>query len=173
MLAYQHHVDYGLHVVRVRPFNHIGPRQAPEFAISGFAKQIAESEAGHRAPVIAVGNLGAKRDLTDVRDVVLAYWLGVRNGEPGEVYNVCSQVALPMREILDRLLAMSSRKITVEQDRERLRSSDVPLVLGNCAKFRKLTGWSAETPLDKALRDTLGYWRHKSLEAGSGASLPS
>lgn len=164
MLAYQYHKNFGLYIVRVRPFNHIGPRQSPDYVVSGFAKQIAEIEMGQKEPVITVGSLEARRDLTDVRDMVSAYWLAVREGRAGDAYNICSEKAFSIREILDRLLAMTSKKISVRQDPQRLRFSDVPLVLGDCSRFRDQTGWRAETPLETVLGDTLDYWRRNTSE---------
>lgn len=159
MLAYQYHKNYGLHIIRVRPFNHIGPRQTPDYVVASLAKQIAEIEQGLREPVITVGNLEAKRDLTDVRDMVLAYWLAVQQGQAGCVYNICSETAYSVGELLDKLLAMAGKVIEVRQDPKRLRPTDVPILLGDCTRFRDLTGWKPRIPIDTTLRDTLDYWR--------------
>lgn len=163
MLAYQHHRSFGLDIVRVRPFNHIGPRQSPDYVVSSFAKQIAEIEKDLKEPVITVGDLEAKRDFTDVRDMVLAYWLAIRKGKAGEVYNICSEKAFSIRELLDRLLAMSSGRITVRQDPETLRFSDVALLLGDSTKFRRQMGWRPDIPLTSTLHETLEYWRRNCL----------
>lgn len=172
MLAYQYHRNFGLHIVRVRPFNHIGPRQSADYVVSSFARQIADIEKGIKEPVITVGNLEVRRDLTDVRDMVSAYWLAVREGRAGDVYNVCSEKAFSIREISDRLLAMTSNKISVLRDPQKLRSSDVLLVLGDCSRFREQTGWRAETSLDTVLSDTLEYWRQTASEIQAKRSTP-
>lgn len=159
MLGYQYHASHGLHIVRVRPFNHIGPRQSPAFVTAAFAKQIAEAEAGRTPPTIQVGNLEAKRDFTDVRDMVAAYYLALSKGEPGEVYNIGSGIARSIREVLDILLAESKIELTVQEDPSRLRLSEVPVVACDSRKFRERTGWEAKIPLEESLRDTLNYWR--------------
>jgi GDP-4-dehydro-6-deoxy-D-mannose reductase len=159
MLGYQYYASHSLPVVRVRPFHHIGPGQSPAFVASDFAKQIAEAEAGLREPVMHVGNLEARRDFTDVRDMVRAYHLAVTRAEPGEVYNIGAERSYAIREVLDMLLAFSTVPIEVEQDPARLRPSDVPELLCDCSRFRAQTGWRAEIPLERTLKDTLDYWR--------------
>lgn len=164
MLAYQYFRSYGLQVVRTRSFNHIGPRQSADFAISGFAKQIAEAEAGRGEPEIIVGNLGVERDFTDVRDVAQAYWLAATMGKPGESYNICSGAGVSVSDLLERLVAMSSlgsQGIEVKVDPKRMRPSDVPSLVGDCSKFVRLTGWQRSIPLDQSLHDVLDYWREK------------
>lgn len=158
-LALQYHISYGLRTVRVRPFNHIGPRQALGFVTSDFAHQIAEIEAGRRPPVVRVGNLAARRDFTDVRDIVRAYSLAVTRGEPGAVYNIGSDTAVSIEEILGCLLRLSSAAIRVETDPARMRPSDVPLLVCDSARFRQRTGWAPHIPLEQSLRDILDYWR--------------
>ncbi|OGD25838.1 MAG: GDP-mannose 4,6-dehydratase [Candidatus Aminicenantes bacterium RBG_13_63_10] len=161
MLGYQYHKSYGLRVVRTRGFNHTGPRRGEVFVTSTFAKQIAEVEKGKRPPVIHVGNLEAKRDFTDVRDMVRAYWLSLEKGVEGEVYNIGTGKAVTMQEVLDRLLGLSKVKVRVELDPARLRPSDVPILEPDCSKFVKLTGWKPEIPFDRTLRDLLDYWRER------------
>ncbi|HIC94455.1 MAG TPA: SDR family oxidoreductase [Anaerolineae bacterium] len=161
MLGLQYRLSHGLHTVRVRPFNHIGPRQSERFVASAFAKQIAEVEANLRPPVIRVGNLSAKRDFTDVRDVVRAYWLILNRGEPGEVYNIGSGVPRSIRELLDILLGLSKVEISVKQDPSRLRPSDVPISYCDFTKLRERTGWQPTIPFEESLRDVLNYWRQK------------
>ncbi len=158
-LGYQYFLSHRLPAVRLRPFNHIGPRQGPGFVVSDFAKQIAEAEAGKRPPEVHVGNLDSKRDFTDVRDMVRAYHLALTMGEPGEVYNVGSGQAHSVGEILERLLAMSTAKIVVVPDAARLRPSDIPILVCDCAKFRVRTGWAPVIPLERTLSDVLAYWR--------------
>ncbi len=161
LLAYQYFKSYGLKTVRTRGFNHTGPRRGEVFVTSNFAKQIASIEAGLREPVIRVGNLDAQRDFTDVRDMVRAYWLAVTKATPGEVYNLASGRAVTIRELLDRLLALSETEVEVEVDPERLRPSDVEILLGDYSKFRSDTGWEPVIPLEQTLEDTLDYWRQK------------
>jgi GDP-4-dehydro-6-deoxy-D-mannose reductase len=150
---------YYLKIIRVRPFNHVGPRQAPDFVCSSFAKQIAEIEKGLREPIIKVGNLEAKRDFTDVRDMVRGYWLALDKGEPGEVYNICSERAIQIKGLLNHLLELSSRKVEIMKDPKRMRPSDNPILQGDSAKFRRRSGWKPEILLDKTLKDILEYWR--------------
>ena len=159
LLSYAYFKNYNLNIIRVRPFNHIGSRQSPEFVCSSFAKQIAEIEKGMKEPVIMVGNLEAKRDFTDVRDMVRAYWLALNKGEPGEVYNICSGRVIQIREFLNNLLKLSSKVIKIMADPKRIRSSDNPILQGDYSRFRRKTSWEPEIPLDETLRDTLEYWR--------------
>jgi len=161
MLAFQYFKSFNMHMVRVRPFNHIGPRQSPGYVVSNFAKQIAEIEKGWKEPVISVGNLEAKRDFTDVRDMVRAYWLALQRGEPGEVYNICSGKALSIKELLQKLLAMAKKDIEVKQHPGKVRPSDVPLSLGDCSELREKTGWKPKIPVEKTLQDALDYWRRR------------
>ena len=159
MMGYQYFMSFKLPVIRTRGFNHEGPRRGPVFVCSDFAKQIADIEKGRRPPVIRVGNLEARRDFTDVRDVVRGYWLSLEKGEPGEVYNICSGRAWTIREMLDLLLGMTKAKVKIEQDQARMRPSDVPVLLGDAAKFNKATGWKPTIPFETTLRDLLEYWR--------------
>ena len=161
MLAYQYFQSYGLRVVRTRAFNHTGPRRGDVFVTSNFAKQIAEIEAGQRPPVIHVGDLNPKRDFTDVRDIVRAYWLSLEHCSLGEVYNVASGKAYRIKEVLKILLDNSGQDIEVVEDPERLRPSDVPLLLGDNSRFCKATGWSPEIPFEQTAKDLLDYWRER------------
>jgi len=160
-LAYQYFRSYGLHTVRTRGFNHTGPRRGEVFICSNFARQIVEIEKGKIEPVIHVGNLEARRDFTDVRDMVRAYWLCLEKGEGGEVYNIGSGKAYPVKEILDMLISLSEVEVKIEVDSERLRPSDVPILLADSTKFRNLTGWQPEIPFTKSLKDLLNYWRER------------
>lgn len=161
LLAYQYFKSYGLRTVRTRGFNHTGPRRGDVFVTSNFAKQIVEIEKGKKEPVIHVGNLEAKRDFTDVRDIVRAYWLAAEKGEEGEVYNIGSGKSLAMKEMLDMLLSLSKAKVKVQVDPERLRPSDVPILLSDCSKFKSLTGWRPQIPLEQTFKDLLNYWRER------------
>jgi len=158
-LGYQYFRSYGLRAIRTRGFNHEGPRRGEVFVMSNFARQIAAIEAGRQEPVIRVGNLDSVRDFTDVRDMVRAYWLAAEKGEPGEVYNIASGSGITIREMLDRLVAMSSVELRIETDPARMRPSDVEVLLGDSSKFREATGWEPRIPLERTLADTLAYWR--------------
>jgi GDP-4-dehydro-6-deoxy-D-mannose reductase len=151
--------DAGIPVVIARAFTHVGPRQDPSFATSSFARQIATIEAGGAEPVLYVGNLSARRDLTDVRDTIRAYRLIVERGSPGAIYNVCSGVARPMSAVLDGLLAAARVPIEVHVDPARLRPNDTPLVLGDGTRLRQETGWQPRVPFERTLADLLDYWR--------------
>jgi len=144
-----------------RSFNHTGPRQRETFVCSAFAKQIARAELGLGDPEIKVGNLVARRDFSDVRDVVRAYQAILERGVPGEPYNVCSGSAVSMEEILQTLLSHSSGRFRVTVDRERYRPVDVPLLLGSAEKLHRDTGWTASYKITATLRDLLDYWRTK------------
>jgi GDP-4-dehydro-6-deoxy-D-mannose reductase len=159
LLGYQYFRSYGMDVVRTRGFNHEGPRRPNVFVASDFAWQISEVEKGRRDPVLHVGNLDARRDFTDVRDMVLGYWLALEKGEPGEVYNICSGKDYSIREVLDLLLGMTHIQIEVRPDAKRLRPSDVPVLRGDNTKFRRATGWEPRIPFEQTLRDILEFWR--------------
>ena len=161
LLAYQYNQSYGMKTIRTRGFNHTGPRRGEVFVTSNFAKQIASIEAGLREPVIRVGNLEAIRDFTDVRDTVRAYWLAVKKGKPGEVYNVCTGIGITIQELLDKLLALSTAKVEIAVDPDRLRPSDVEILVGDYSKLKADTGWEPRIPFDKTLEDTLEYWRRQ------------
>jgi GDP-4-dehydro-6-deoxy-D-mannose reductase len=151
-------VEDGLHVVVTRSFNHTGPRQSPDFAAPGIARQVALVERGALAAV-KVGNLDAQRDLTDVRDTVRAYALLMKAGAPGAVYNVATGAARPIRAVLDGLVARARTKIRVETDPERLRPSDVAVLAGDVARLKAATGWLPVISFDRMLDDLLAYWR--------------
>ena len=161
LLAWQYFKSYGLRTVRTRGFNHTGPRRGEVFICSNFAYQIAEIEKGKRKPIIKVGNLEAKRDFSDVRDIVRAYWLCLEKGKEGEVYNIGQGKAYSMKEVLDMLLSLSKVEVKVEVDPERLRPSDVPILISDSTKFRRLTGWKPEIPFEQSLQDLLDYWRER------------
>jgi len=149
----------GIHVSIARSFNHFGPRQDPFFAASGFARRIADIEAGKWEPELAVGNLDARRDLHDVRDTVRAYRLILEKGVDGRAYNVCSGRAISIRALLDKLLAHARVPITVRVDPSRYRPNDVPLLLGDPSRLQTELGWLPELDLDRTIEDLLGYWR--------------
>ena len=159
LLGYQYWMSWKVDSVRTRGFNHEGPRRGPVFVASDFAKQIADIEKGRKPAVVRVGNLEARRDFTDVRDMVRAYWLALEKCEAGEVYNICSGRAWSIREVLDHLLSLTEAKVEVREDPARLRPSDVPNLLGDNTKFVKATGWQTTIPFEQTLRDMLDYWR--------------
>src|SRR5262249_13242219 len=160
-LAYQYWKRHGLHAVRTRGFNHTGPRRGEVFVTSTFARQIAAIEKGRREPVVRVGNLEAIRDFTDVRDMVRAYWLALKRCEPGEGYNICSGRGYPIRSVLDILLSQSTTRVEVREDPDRLRPSDVEILLGDCTRFQRTTGWQPTIPFEVTLKDLLDYWRDR------------
>lgn len=159
MIGVEHQRAHGMHVVRARAFNHTGPGQTPRFVVSSFAKQIAQIEAARQAPVLGVGNLSARRDFLDVRDVVEAYLALVDRGEPGKAYNVSSGRAIAMQSLLDGLLAHAKVGIEVETDPALLRPVDVPELVGSHAALTAATGWEPKIPIDQTLLDVLEYWR--------------
>lgn len=163
LLGFQYWHSYKIKVIRSRAFNHSGPRRGEVFVDSNFALQIAKIEQGIQEPIIKVGNLDAKRDFTDVRDIVRAYWLATEKCEPGETYNICSGKAYSINNVLDKLLSLSTRNdIKIEKDTLRLRPSDVPLLSGDNGKFRQATGWVPEIDyLNQTLEDMLNYWRQR------------
>lgn len=150
-----------LETVIVRPFNHFGPRQRPDFVISDWARQIAMAEAGLSEASIRVGNLEAARDFSDVRDMVRAYLAVAEKGMPDKAYNISSGRAYRVGDILQLLLERARIPIAVREDRERLRAREIPLVVGDCAVFRADTGWSPEHSLEDGLGATLDYWRSR------------
>jgi GDP-4-dehydro-6-deoxy-D-mannose reductase len=159
-IGMQYFLSYKQQVIRLRPFNHIGPRLSPEISVSRFAKQIVAIERGQHEPILSVGNLDAKRDFTDVRDIARAYVLAESHCEAGEAYNIGSGTSYRIGDILNELLAMSSVKITVREEQSLLRASDIPELLCDATKFISRTHWKPEITLDQSLRDTLDYWRN-------------
>jgi GDP-4-dehydro-6-deoxy-D-mannose reductase len=159
MLAYQYGLNGHLHVVRVRPFNHTGPRQSPRFVCSDFARQIVDAEKGRRPAEVHVGNLQPKRDFTDVRDVVRAYRDILKGGASCEVYNICSGISVSIGEILEKLLALSGRQLKVVQSLDRTRNSDAGEIRGDYRKIQKAVGWKPDIPLARTLEDMIEYWR--------------
>jgi GDP-4-dehydro-6-deoxy-D-mannose reductase len=154
------HAEQGLTVTVARAFNHLGPRQDPFFAASGFARRIADIEKGRWAPEISVGNLEARRDLTDVRDTVRAYRLILERAGPGEAFNVCSGCAVSIRQVLDMLIARARLPVRITVDPARYRPNDTPLLVGDPKRIRDRFGWSPEIPLDRTLDDLLESWRN-------------
>ncbi len=152
----------GLQILFSRSFNHTGPGQDASFAAPSFARQIARIEKGYTPPEITVGNLDAARDLHDVRDTVRAYAAIVECGTPGRIYNVCAGRTYKIRDVLDRLVAMSRVPVTIKVDAARYRPSDNPILLGDRTRIERELGWKPEISLDQTLSDLLDYWRNKS-----------
>ncbi len=162
LLSYQTAVmKDGLEIVRARPFNHIGPRQSPQFAVANFARQAAAIERGESPPVLETGNLESRRDLTDVRDTVAAYVLLMHKGRPGEAYNVGSGQNVSMQTVLDRLLALAGLKVEVRRRPELMRAVDQAVARVDASRLRRETGWIPKYTLDQTLSDTLEYWRSR------------
>lgn len=165
MLAVQYARSYGLRTVVTRGFNHTGPRRGQVFVTSSFAKQIAQIEAGQQPPILSVGDLTSRRDWTDVRDMVRAYWLAsdwlAQGGEPGSVFNTGRGACISVGEMLDVLLGHTDARITVEQDAARLRPSDVTLLWADIERFQQATRWEATIPFEQTMADLLAYWRER------------
>jgi GDP-4-dehydro-6-deoxy-D-mannose reductase len=161
----QHARNDVLHVTIARAFNHVGPRQNSYFAASGFARRIADIEAGRWEDEIAVGNLNARRDLTDVRDTIRAYQLILEHGQSGRAYNVCSGHAISIGDLLDMLLARARVPIRVRVDTVRYRPHDIPVLVGDHTRISTELGWQPQIPLERTLDDLLEFWRTQSATA--------
>lgn len=150
---------YGLEVMMVRAFNHIGPNQEPLFVAADFCRQAALIEAGKKEPVIQTGNLDVRRDFTDVRDVVRAYAMIAEYGKAGETYNVGSGKAVKLADMLQMILEKSWADISVETDRSKLRPVDLPVIEADIHKLQEITGWEPVIGLEQTIEETLDYWR--------------
>jgi GDP-4-dehydro-6-deoxy-D-mannose reductase len=157
-LAAQARLGHGQQVITVRPFNHIGPGQSPSFAVAALAQRIVDAER-RGAPAIPVGNLSARRDFTDVRDVVRAYRLLIEVDQPDAIYNVCSGRDVSIREIADGLLGLAGTSLELETDPTLVRPVEVPVLRGDPTRLVEATGWKPEVPLEQTLADVLAYWR--------------
>jgi len=161
--AFYEYFRRGLNGTIARPFNHIGAHQSPDFVTASFARQIALIEAGKQAPVLKVGDLQASRDFLDVTDVCFAYQMLLNLADGPSAYprcfNISSGQSHRIAQILEELLKMSSASISVEQDPERLRPSDIPFAAGDSQLLRKTLGWAPTIPLRDTLRTLLDYWR--------------
>ena len=157
-IGIQANLGYGLDVIRVRPFNHIGPGQSPDFAVSALAKRIVEAQhAGTKA--ISVGNLTPRRDFTDVRDVVRAYRAIATYGESGDVYNVCSGQDMAIGDLVAKLIELCEADISLEVDPKLQRPADTPVLRGDRTKIGKVTGWEPSISLEESLRSVIEFWR--------------
>lgn len=170
-LCYQYIHTYHLPIVIVRPFNHTGPRQSPNFVCPDFAKQVAEIEHGLRPPLISVGNLEAKRDFLDVRDVVRAYHLALEQCPVGIPLNIAAGTTWMIQHILDTFIRMSTVPIEVRQDPSRLRPADVPVMIGDASLLRQYTGWQPEIAFEETLQSVLDYWRQQVAILGNNLKI--
>jgi GDP-4-dehydro-6-deoxy-D-mannose reductase len=161
LMSYQYTRFPGLDIVRARPFNHIGPRQSPQFAVAHFAKQIAAIERGEQPAVLETGNLSAHRDFTDVRDVVRAYVLLMEQGQTGDVYNIATGLSHSMQEVVDRLLGLARCQVSVSPQPRLMRAAEMAIVRGDSSKLREETGWTPSHSFDQTLLDTLNAWRQR------------
>ena len=159
MISNVYYKAYQMDIVMVRAFNHIGPKQAPIFVVADFCKQVAEIENKERKPIIKVGNLSAKRDFLDVRDVVRAYVKLIQFGKIGETYNVGRGAAVTIEEALNIILKHSTMKIEIEIDKNKLRPLDVPIIEPSIEKIFSATGWKPIISLEESIVDILEYWR--------------
>lgn len=157
-LGLQYYLSYGLNIIRIRPFNYIGPRQRIDFVVADFSNQIAQIVHGMQKPLVKVGNINAKRDFTDVRDMVRAFYLALEKGKSGEVYNLGSAHSYSVKWILEELIKLSKVKIKIELEKSRLRPVDIPETICDYSKFKKVTGWKPKIPIETTLKDTLNYY---------------
>jgi GDP-4-dehydro-6-deoxy-D-mannose reductase len=155
LLCQQYVRAWNLPVIPVRAFSHTGPGQDPRFAFPAFARQIAAAERGLGPREISTGDLSPVRDYLHVKDVVSAYRLLMKDGVPGEIYNVCSGQALTIRNGLDIMIAEASCPLTISTDPARLRPADIPVMVGDGSKLKQATGWAPEWDLTQTLRDLL------------------
>ena len=160
LLGQQYSRAYGMHIIVTRAFNHEGARRGQEFVTSNFARQAVLLSAG-KISELKVGNLDAVRDFSHVKDIVRGYWLALEKGEPGEVYNLCTGKGITMHQLIDMLSGIVGKELPFSIDPERLRPSDVPYLVGDCSKFRKLTGWAPELTFEEAMKDLVAYWREQ------------
>jgi GDP-4-dehydro-6-deoxy-D-mannose reductase len=158
LLGIEHYLAHGTDVVMVRPFNHAGPRQLPRYVLAGFAFQLAEVECGRRS-CLEVGNLEVVRDFTDVRDVVRAYRLLGRSGQPGEIYNLGTGRGTKLADALEYLCSRSTTTVEVRVDAARVRSVDQPLLVANASKLRAAVGWEPHYSIEQTLADMLDFSR--------------
>lgn len=166
VMGSRYYLSHDLPVVRVRPFNHTGPRRPAAYVFSSFARQLAEIEAGGRPPRLETGDLDVQRDYTDVRDVVRGYRLLLDQGAAGEVYNLCRGRAYRIGDLLDHLLSLCEKDVEVRRDPDRLRDNDLEYLAGDNSRLRAATGWQPEIEIEQTLADLLNYWRGNLSESG-------
>lgn len=159
LLGLQYFLSHKLPILRARPFNHIGPGQRQGFVATDFASQVARIEVGLQEPILTVGNLTAKRDFTDVRDVVRAYDLLMQFGTPGEAYNICTGHSHSIQYLMETLIKLSRIPIEVRVDQARMLPADIPDIRGDSTQLRQVTGWEPTIPFERSLSDILDDWR--------------
>lgn len=172
IIALQYASSFGVEVIVVRPFNHAGPRQSPSFVVSDFARQFAEISLQKRRPVLHVGNITAKRDFTDVRDVVKAYWKLFDKQSDHTAFNVCSGHSVEIREVLAMLREASGLQVEIVQEQQRVRPYDVAVVSASYSRLHAATGWKPEIPLSTTIADTYTYWMNELRSTESGVAAP-
>ena len=169
LLGYQYYKSYGMNIVRTRAFNLVGPRSGEKIVTAAFAKQIVNIEKedsrykGNSGIThkLKVGNMDTTRDFNDVRDIVRAYHLVMKMGKAGEVYNICSEKGYSIRDIIKIYSKLTNSRFEISIDKDKYRPSDVPILIGDSRKFRKLTGWKLEITFEQSLKDVLNYWRNQ------------
>lgn len=161
MLSLQYYHSFNMNLFLVRSFNHVGPRQSPDFVLSSFAKQISEIMRGKAKPVLKTGNLNLYRDFTDVRDVINAYLLIVRKGKCGEIYNVCSGVPVLLSDLLKEMFKIAGCEAKVTLDKSRVRKSEMFKFYGDNRRLKETTGWTQQYKLEETIRDLINWWDSK------------
>ena len=159
---------YGISAVILRPFNHIGPRQSDQFVCPSFVRQLVWIECGRAEPVIHVGNLDPIRDFTDVRDMVKAYRLAAEDCKPGSLYNIASGVGVSIADLLNEILSLINARVEVREDPDRVRTTEIPVLIGDATSFTKTTGWQRQFELRESLREMLAYWRQQAADQPGG-----
>jgi GDP-4-dehydro-6-deoxy-D-mannose reductase len=159
LIGQEYRRTFGVRVSVVRPFNHAGPRQSPVFVSSDFGRQFALIAAGKTTPVIHAGNIDARRDFTDVRDVVRAYWAILTHPSAHTVFNLCSGHIVAVRDLIGIFQEISGIQVTVESEGSRMRGGDAPLIAGSYARLHEATGWEPMIPLGRTLADVFAYWK--------------
>lgn len=174
LIAQSYRRTYNMNVVVARPFNHAGPRQNPSFVTADFARRFAGFSLGKGAPPLKVGNLHVRRDFTDVRDVVRAYWRMLElKGDSEAVFNVCSGVGREIADLVTLLQEISGIAVKVERDENRVRINEPPGVIGSSERLRRATGWVPTIPFEKTMRDVYSYWRDVLRHEAGGRPVAS
>lgn len=158
-MSYQYTKHPGLDIIRVRLFNQIGPRQIADYAVANFARQIAEIEQG-RAAILETGDLSARRDITDVRDIVAAFRLLMDKGITGEAYNAARGETFVIRDLLGTMLEMARVPVTVTERADSSRKADTTVTKADVGKLKATTGWLPKIRIEQSLRDILNTWRN-------------
>ena len=158
MFGYHYYKSYGMKIIRMRAFNHTGPRRDANYALSNFARQITEIKKGLKEKIIYVGNLSAIRDYSDVRDIVRGYKLAIEECTSGEVYNICSSKGYRIKDLLDIMIQQSGCNVKIVQDKKRFRTVDLPIIIGDHSKLSRVISWSPQISIEETLQSILDYW---------------